>query len=513
MNFEQWLQANGFDAATVSASQRILLEGVWRQSQNPAPAHTPPAPAAPTLAPAPGDSSYEAVVSKAEAETARRKQITELASTYLTQNPEMVAQLKPIIDLAIQGGWTKDQLELHLYRASMPAGPHVHVPSTPRVSEDVMEAAMCRAAGMASENVEKHFKDETLTAADKVYRSGLGLQRCLSEAARQNGVRGQVGFDRQSIRSTLRAAFHQSEDAGYSLNAGPSTVSVSNLLSNVGSKFSRDAFNAVEQHWKKISATRPVTDFKEVTTITLTADLSYKEIGAGGKIEHGKLGEEVYTNKADLYAILLGLDYKQIRNDDLHAFAQINKKMGRGGAQTINDRFWKKFLATAFWSTANGNYRANTDVAFGLTGLKKAHELVSKQVDPHGKPLGSVAKYLVVPRALELAADEAMTSTLLGRDDEGGTRNVLAGKWEVVSPFELDNASYTGYSETTYYLVRDPADIPVIEVAFLDGQVEPVIEEADADFNQLGIQIRAYHAFGVEMQEPVGGHKFKATAD
>jgi hypothetical protein len=37
---------------------------------------------------------------------------------------------------------------------------------------------------------------------------------------------------------------------------------------------------------------------------------------------------------------------------------------------------------------------------------------------------------------------------------------------------------------------------------FLNGRQNPVVEQADADFNQLGVQFRGYHDFGVAKQEP-----------
>jgi len=73
----------------------------------------------------------------------------------------------------------------------------------------------------------------------------------------------------------------------------------------------------------------------------------------------------------------------------------------------------------------------------------------------------------------------------------------------------LSNSSYTGNSEKAWYLLADPTDLPVIEVAFLNGQESPTIETADADFNVLGIQMRGYHDFGVALQDPqalLGAH-------
>jgi hypothetical protein len=36
-------------------------------------------------------------------------------------------------------------------------------------------------------------------------------------------------------------------------------------------------------------------------------------------------------------------------------------------------------------------------------------------------------------------------------------------------------------------------------VSFLNGNETPTVEEADADFNTLGIQFRGYHDFGVDL--------------
>ncbi|MGA1822290.1 MAG: 30S ribosomal protein S3, partial [Thermoplasmatota archaeon] len=50
-------------------------------------------------------------------------------------------------------------------------------------------------------------------------------------------------------------------------------------------------------------------------------------------------------------------------------------------------------------------------------------------------------------------------------------------------------------------------DLPVIEVAFLNGQESPTIETAEADFSVLGVQLRGYHDFGAALQDPRAGTK------
>ena len=39
----------------------------------------------------------------------------------------------------------------------------------------------------------------------------------------------------------------------------------------------------------------------------------------------------------------------------------------------------------------------------------------------------------------------------------------------------------------------------MIEVAFLDGQEVPIIENAAAEFNVLGVEMRGFHDFGVAL--------------
>jgi hypothetical protein len=56
-------------------------------------------------------------------------------------------------------------------------------------------------------------------------------------------------------------------------------------------------------------------------------------------------------------------------------------------------------------------------------------------------------------------------------------------------------------SDTTWWLCADPKLLASAAMGVLNGQESPTIESADADFDQLGIQFRGYHDFGVSMTE------------
>jgi hypothetical protein len=66
-------------------------------------------------------------------------------------------------------------------------------------------------------------------------------------------------------------------------------------------------------------------------------------------------------------------------------------------------------------------------------------------------------------------------------------------------------------SAAPWYVLCDPMDLAFIQVVFLNGRQQPVIESAESDFNQLGVQFRGYFDFGVAQVEPKAAVKSPAV--
>jgi phage major head subunit gpT-like protein len=78
--------------------------------------------------------------------------------------------------------------------------------------------------------------------------------------------------------------------------------------------------------------------------------------------------------------------------------------------------------------------------------------------------------------------------------------------------FHANNKNLIGSgSSSAWYLLVDPMDMAMIQAVFLNGQQTPTVNTADADFKQLGIQMRGYHDFGVAKQEPRAAVKSPAA--
>jgi len=409
-----------------------------------------------------------------------------------------------IEEKAITEGWTEEKCELEKLRASRPKAPAIHAVEN-AMGGQVLEAACMLTAKLAK--VEELFDEKTLEAASKRFRGGIGLQELLLEAAWANGYTGRNFRD---SRSVLRFAF------GQNLQAAFSTIDIGGILSNVANKFLVEGFFSVERTWRNITSVRNVSDFKTVTSYRLVGKDQYEKVAPGGELKHGTLGELAYTNKADTYGLLLSIDRRDIINDDLGAITTVPRKLGRGSGLKINDVFWSTFMNNAaFFATGNNNYLTGADTALSIDGLTKSEVAFLNQVDPDGKPVGIMPQVILVPTALS-AMGTMLFKSLEIRDTTASTKypvaNPHAGKFRVEVSRYLSNTQYTGFSDKAWYLLADPTDLPVIEVAFLNGQESPTIETAEADFHVLGVQMRGYHDFGVALQEPRGGIKSKGEA-
>ena len=487
MTFEQWLKTKGFDKATLTAAQLTLLEAEFKANASderitqlkaafaaPAPV-TPPAPA-PAVQPD---------LTTIRAEHARVAGIQRIAAAHAD-----------IREKAIADGWTVDATELAVVRASRPAAP-ANTPAGLGAS-NVIQAALCVAGGLST--AEKQFDAQTLQAAHDRFKGRIGLQQLLLEAAWANGYTGRTF--RGNEREILKAAF--------------SSHDISGILSATANKFLLDGWMSVEDTWRQIAAIRSVTDFKTVTSYRLTGGMVYEKVGPDGELKHGKLGDQSYTNKADTYGILTSITRTDQVNDDLGALTSTPRMIGRGGALKFNSVFWTAFLNNAaFFTAGRGNFQDGAATALSIAALTAAELLFLNQTDPDGNPLGVAPEILLTPNALSTSAT-SLTRDLEIRDTTASTKytttNPHAGKFRPVRSSYLSNANISGYSAAAWYLLANPANVATIEAAFLNGQQNPTVETAEADFGVLGIQMRGYHDFGVALQEYRGGVKSKGTA-
>jgi hypothetical protein len=250
----------------------------------------------------------------------------------------------------------------------------------------------------------------------------------------------------------------------------------------------------------------------------MNGSFKFEKVGQDGEIKHGAIGEQQFSQQIGTHAIMFALTRQMIIDDDLGAFTDIPRAIGLGYADAISDAVWSCLLENAkqkdgkaFFSTDHKNFVTGAETELNVKGLTKAELEFSKQERSEGRPLGIPAKILLVPSSLKVAAEMLMKSLTLNEttkeNEPKPVVNPHAGKYEVVSTPYLSSVAFTGHSATAWYLFADPLRLPAIEVAFLGGQDRPTVEQADADFNILGVQFRGFIDFGVKEQDWRGALK------
>jgi hypothetical protein len=371
-------------------------------------------------------------------------------------------------------------------------------------SQRILEAAACMSVGISEQSLLASYGERTLEAAHPIRR--IGMKELVAECARLEG------YDVPRVFG----------DGTATIRAGFSTFSLPGILENVMNKTMLAAYENTPIAAFDLCSIGAVSDFKEVSRYRLLGTGGFEQVAADGELKHGKLSEQKYSNKADTYGQILMLTRHDIINDDLSAFMDIPRQMGRSGAEVIDHLFFSLLLSNPnnFFGTGNSNYLSGADTVFGPDSLTVAKTTFRKQKAGPGtspqdqKPINIRPEYLVVPVEIETDAELLMGSAQL-MIDASGTKtkipvdNPHRNKYRIISAPHLSDSYYTGSSGKAWYLFANPNVLSAFEIVFLNGRRVPVIERIEAQPNMLGMGFRSYLDVGVKEQDPRAAVKIK----
>ena len=419
--------------------------------------------------------------------------------------PSDMASASPKVDIAavraeVVADVTREVKAAVLGDLRAARGPAIHA-SKPAVDEEHVQIAAMQIVGGLGKEVEKQFGDSPLVEAAHKRSRSIGLQEVLVSAARKGGYDGPAKVTASNLRPILVAAF--------------ATHSISNVLAATYGKYLLAGFEAVESTWEAISSIRPLNDFKSVTGVRLDGGFVFDEVGSDGKLKSADASDATRTLQAKTYGRMSSITRQDIVNDDLGALTQVPRRLGRGAALKFNSVFWTEF------QSSNSSYYEAASAAGGnalaIASLESAYTAYGQLTDPDGNPLGVTPAILLVPKGLAITARKLNSSANMIVSSLGSTSskvlepqaNVLAGLLDPVESSYLTTAATA--SNSTWWLCANPNDIPAMEVGFLNGQRQPTVESADADFDTLGIQVRGYFDYGVSKGEKRAAYRM-ATA-
>ena len=379
---------------------------------------------------------------------------------------------------AVRDGWTAERAELACLKAEKAAAEKARIeaerPAAPSIIDPraaapkdakTVAAAACMGAAMRDSTLEAQFKGVDLDAA-----RDLGVTR-LSDVFAAFGYEYRPGND-ASMFKAIRAAF--------------SNADIPNVLSNVAHKFALAGFGAVGEDWRKVSRAIPVTDFKAVRGVRLVMGGLLKPLAKGGELRHVDLSDEARSIQAATKGSIIGITREDLINDDLGVLSAIPERFGQMAGRTIN-----KDVFAALTALAASAYGANTTGALSLDTLASAYALAMGIKDANGDPIGPMPDKILCSPSNLITARGIYQLERITIGSKSYVDNTMRNMLEPLSSPYLSGSAYWLFNSA----------FPLVDVAFLNGVQAPVVETANADFGQLGIEMRCYFDYGAAAGE------------
>ena len=269
-----------------------------------------------------------------------------------------------------------------------------------------------------------------------------------------------------------------------------------------------------------ISNRRRATDFRALEAMRLkySADLSVVDPETDDYPEAAELGEEGVSYTISTRGRIMSVSRKTIINDDLGAVLRLPQREGRAARRTFARLVWNLFMSNATYdgdavawfhaNHANIGSTALTADATGVAAVVAALNRLMAQTEPgSSEKLGGAwwAKNitLVVPNALQAIAKQLNQSNGIPGTSNEGDNPIYSLFGDPQKPERIFvNPLFT--DATDWGLFRDPNEMDIIEVAFLNGQETPEVFVADQQtvgqmFLADKVQYKIRHEYGAEL--------------
>jgi hypothetical protein len=339
-------------------------------------------------------------------------------------------------------------------------------------------------------------------------RSGIRVEKP-ADGAREFRGRSLLDIARESLEllGTATRSLGRRELAGRALAAG-STSDFANLMSSLVGKHLLRAYTEWPSTFRPFVAVTDATDFKELHAIKLSGSPDLLDLDENGEYRHAKFTDAKESYRVVTKGRVVALTRQMIINDDLRALTRIPQLFGTAAKRMEGDAVYSLITANAAMSDGVALFHATHKNLAGSAGALSSDTLgagraaMRKQTGLNGEKIDVQPAFLLTPVALETSAEILLRSAALPTADySAGVHNPWAGKLTPVSDPRLD-----ANSATAWYLLAHPNQVALIEIAYLEGEEQPYIEE-EVDFDSDALKIKVRHDFGAGVVDHVAGYK------
>jgi len=319
--------------------------------------------------------------------------------------------------------------------------------------------------------------------------AGMGLKQLIRSALRNANVSGADRLDGSALAAKLFAS-HTGSDFPL-------------LLANTAAKVLHATYANAPTTWQQWAPTLSVSDFKQQIIVSGSALSKWAMKLEGAEYTQGTMGEYRELIQASTKGRYIGLSREMVINDDLGAFLRLASAMGWAAANSVDKAVYTYVEANAALvdtgalfnstavTTAGGHANlASASAAVTVSSLSIGEAAMAAQKDSGlNTVLGLRPRFLVVPYGKKQIAWEVLNSPTDIASSNSAKRNYAASLGlELIAAPNLTNA-------TAWYLFADKGT-PCVEVAFLNGQQTPYIEE-EVQFMTDELRMKVRLDFGV----------------
>jgi HK97 family phage prohead protease len=378
--------------------------------------------------------------------------------------------------------------------------------SVNRVNADILSEmrerrkpiATSGSAGAISVNRDEKEKFRSAVTDGLALRSGVKLEK---------PAPGAEGFRRISMLDLCRVIL---ERGGERVGWGDDKMEIAGrafstsdfplLLSNLADKVLLAGYQEAPATWRSWCAVGSLSDFKESYRLRMSEAPMLEPVLEGGEYKMADFTESEDSYKIGTWGKKFALTRQAIINDDLGAFTRIPSMFGIAAGRTINQAVYSLLLKNplmkedgkALFHTDHNNIGA--PCALSVAALTEARTKMRRQKGMRQDPgvyLNLSPSMLLIPPELETSARQLLFSTADIGQANPAVINPFHGSLAIVVESALTNAA-------AWYLAVSPGSIDTVEVAFLDGVQNPVIEQQQG-WNVDGIEYKVRLDFGVKV--------------
>lgn len=388
------------------------------------------------------------------------------------------------------------------------------------ITVDAARAQVIEKLSAGSVNVRNAVRIETVEDATDKFRAGAtdwliqrsGVAGAIGDAGKNlqpgefRGLRlldlARMSLERQGV-SVRGLDPMQTFGLAMTARSGMNTTSdFAVLLENVMHKLMQAAYAVTPDTWKRFCATGSVSDFREHNRYMMGSFGSLDSKNEAGEFLYKQIPDaKKEVIKAATKGNIIAISRETLVNDDMNALAQLAVMFGRAAKLSIEKDVYAFLALNAglggllkdglpVFDAAHKNI--GTGAALSVISIDADSVLMASQTDISGNEVLDLR-----PEVLLIAKGLGGQAKVINQAQyDPDTSNKLQMPNRVVGMYGdiVDTARLTG---TRRYSFANPNVAPVIEVAFLDGAQEPVIETKDGwNVDGTEMKVRIDYAVG-----------------